>query len=487
MKSKIIIGLTLTVLLLALPVATACSGGGGDEEISQQFVDVTRGDLTIGVTGSGKIEASREVRLTFGSGGKVDTILVNEGDKVKKGDILSELDKSALELALAQSQVAVTQADIALVQAQLALDTSKYNLKNTRDTEDALRLTLLNAQISQDIAEDNLTDAVKSYNWDDFLTIDSELNKARTFYDYAVDGSQQQPDAITGDWESLLERARDRLEAAQADYDNFISGHMNVTISIKKKQVEAAKMAVVQAQKNIDDLGEDIAIQELQGASANQSVMQSQQSIELARQSLNEAQRQLDEATIIAPFDGTIAQVMVKEGDNIPSPSMVPTTIIYLIDPAYMELVVEVDEIDIPLLELDQETVISVDALPDAEWKGTITAIYPVPKEEGGVVLYDVRIALDIPENSRIKVGMSASAEVLIEMRTNVLLVPSRAVTKNDHGNTIVKIVSGEQTEERPVVAGLDDGLKTEIISGVNDGETVMFEIRVKTSSASMF
>ena len=95
-----------------------------------------------------------------------------------------------------------------------------------------------------------------------------------------------------------------------------------------------------------------------------------------------------------------------------------------------MELVVDVDEIDIPRVKLDQEAVITLDALPDTEFQGTVTAIYPVPKEEGGVVLYEVRLSLDIPEDSGIKVGMSASADVMIEKRSDVLLVPSRAVRR---------------------------------------------------------
>ena len=205
----------------------------------------------------------------------------------------------------------------------------------------------------------------------------------------------------------------------------------------------------LRAQKNLDDLAEDIAIQELQVTSANQTVEQAQQSVELAQQSLAEAQRQLDEATITAPFDGVVAQVLAKEGEIVPSPSMVPKTIIQLIVPTHMELLVEVDEIDIPQVKLNQEAVIKVDALPDSEFKGVVTAVYPVPKEEGGVVLYEVRLALEVPENSGIKVGMSASADILIEKHSNVLLVPSRAVQKDSQGKTIVKVMSGGQIQEK--------------------------------------
>ena len=93
MKKKIILGLMLTIAFLALLGIAACDPlGGGKREIRQQLVKVERGDLAVTVTGSGKIEASHETRLTFGSTGKVDQILVKEGNEVKKGDVLAELE-----------------------------------------------------------------------------------------------------------------------------------------------------------------------------------------------------------------------------------------------------------------------------------------------------------------------------------------------------------------------------------------------------------
>ncbi|MFC1971490.1 hypothetical protein ACFLV0_06170 [Chloroflexota bacterium] len=67
MKSRIKLGLVLTILLLALLGITACSGGD-DEGVREQLVKVERGDLSLSVTGSGTVEVTREVRLTFGSG-----------------------------------------------------------------------------------------------------------------------------------------------------------------------------------------------------------------------------------------------------------------------------------------------------------------------------------------------------------------------------------------------------------------------------------
>ncbi|MFC1901984.1 efflux RND transporter periplasmic adaptor subunit [Chloroflexota bacterium] len=485
MKNKVKMGLVLAVLSLSLLGVTACDSGG--EGATQQLVKVERGDLAVSVTGSGKIEATRDARLTFGSAGKVDKILVKEGDEVFAGDVLAELDTYALELALAQSQVALTQAEVALTQARLAQNTAEYNLKNTRDTEDALELAVFNAQISLETAQEALADTVRGYGWDEYESIEAELRKSEAYYD-TIQKRIRDSSTGTDAWVLLLEGAEDRLEQAQVDFDNFLAGHANEKLSLKKKQVEAADFALAQTRKNLDDLAEDIALQELQIASAEQSVVQAGQSVELARKSLDEAQRQLDEATIIASFDGIVAQVLVKEGDNIPSPSMAPTTVVYLIAPGYIELVVEVDEIDIPLVKFDQEAVVSVDALSGMEFAGKVTAVYPVPKEVGGVVLYEVRMALEAPGDSGIKVGMSASADIMMEERSNVLVVPSRAVGKNDQGETVVKVMSGEEeVQEKPVVVGLDDGLRTEIISGLSEGETVVIELRAKASSSSLF
>ena len=504
MKKKIGLGLIMTVLCLALLWTTACDPlGGGDGEVSQQLVEVTRGDIAVSVTGSGKIETSREAKLIFGSAGKVDKILVEEGDKVSKGDVLSKLDTSALELTRAQAQVALTQAEVALTQAQLAQKQAEYNLKNTRDTEDVLKLALLNAQINLDTAQYNLEQTQDLYTWSDIKIAQADVDEAERYIEYILEklghylpapqAGYQEPEEDYSKtegykvWQERLVHAQSRLNTARDRLDAMLSGSDAEEVVIKQKQVEAAEMSLAQAQKDLDELAEDIAIQELLVASAKQSVMQAQQSVGLAQQSLDEARRQLDEATITSPFDGIVAQVLAKEGEIIPSPSYAPKTIIHLINPNYLELVIEVDEIDIPMVELDREAVISVDALPDTEFKGVVTAVCPVPKEEGGVVLYDVKVGLDAPENSRIRVGMSASADILYEERSHVLMVPSRAIKQDSQGRTIVKVMSNGEVQERPVVVGLEDGLRTEILSGLSEGETVVVEVRARSAPSMGF
>jgi len=445
---------TITALLLCLILTgvTACNPLGDEEETTEQVVEVVRGDLTMSVSGSGSIEASREARLSFGSGGRIDRIYVEEGDEVSQGEVLAELDTDTLELAKTQAEVALTQAEVALTQAQLAQQTAEYNLKNTRDTKDALELALLQAQINLRTAEHHLDETRDIYTWPDIETAQEDVDEAKAFLQYALDMNLPEP---------TVAYAQARLEAAEAKLDAKIKSYDTEEVAIAKMQVEAATMAEAQAQKNLDELTEDIAIQELQLEAAKASVAQARGSVALARQSLNQAQKDLDEATIIAPIDGVVASVSAEEGDIIPEPIMTSKPVIHLIDPSIMELIIEVDEIDIPEVKLGQEAIIELDALPDMEFVGIITTISPVPIEVGGVVLYNVKFELDVPEDSGVKVGMSASADIILAERSNVLLVPE--------------------------VIGLSDGFDTEIISGLQEGEMVLTRVKRESSTPGLF
>jgi HlyD family secretion protein len=139
-----------------------------------------------------------------------------------------------------------------------------------------------------------------------------------------------------------------------------------------------------------------------------------------------------------------------------------------------MEVIVEVDEIDMPRVRLNQETIISVDALPDVTFKGRVTSIYPVPTEVSGIVMYNVRINLDVPEDSDLQIGMSVSADIIINKRSNILLLPSEVIEENDQGKQMVRVMVDKQIQERPVVTGISDGLETEVVSGLSEGETVV-------------
>ncbi|GAI42197.1 unnamed protein product, partial [marine sediment metagenome] len=131
----------------------------------------------------------------------------------------------------------------------------------------------------------------------------------------------------------------------------------------------------------------------------------------------------LEEATIIAPFDGTVANIGAKEGEFLSPAAYTGTTIVELVDPRHMELTARVDELDVVKVKTGQKVMISVDAMPGAKLEGLVTFISPVAREPGVVLFededeekeYEVKINFNIPENSPIRAGMSATAEIIVE------------------------------------------------------------------------
>ncbi len=134
--------------------------------------------------------------------------------------------------------------------------------------------------------------------------------------------------------------------------------------------------------------------------------------LDTAKNDLDRARDELDKAVIIAPFDGVITKVNVKEGDFLSSATLVA---IEIIDPVRMELDVKVNELDIPNVNVGQKVTISVDALPDVRIDSVVTSINPMPVVESGVVSYDVKVFFHVPHDSLLKAGMRATAKIIAD------------------------------------------------------------------------
>jgi HlyD family secretion protein len=453
MKRRGIMGMLLLGLLL---IGVIACGSDDKETTSQQS---TESDTNVTITADGNIEALSHERLTFGSGGKVGEIAVKEGDKVSKGDVLAKLDTGALELAEAQAQVALTQAQVALTQAQvaftqakLAQQTAEHNLKNTQDTEGTLELALSNAQIAVRTARFNLEKTTDLYTWSDIKMAKGDVDDARRYLDELLerigkylpkDDEGNYPsieEYVFGEdfpkppgyklWQRELVHAQSRLNTAEDRLDAMLSGSDPEEVAIKKLQLETAEKAEAEAQKNLDKLSDELVIKALEVEAAKESVEHAQQNVNLAQQNVDLAQKSriqaskdLEEATIIAPFDGTVANIDVKEGEFLSPAAYTGTTIVELVDPRHMELTARVDELDVVKVKTGQKVMISVDAMPGTKLEGLVTFISPVAREPGVVLFededeekeYEVKINFNIPENSPIRAGMSATAEIIVE------------------------------------------------------------------------
>jgi len=421
--------------------------GESESEATEQLTEVVRGDLIVTVSGSGNIEVADEAQLAFGIAGRIDEIYVEEGDEVSKGQLLARLETDTLELAVIQAEVAKTQTQVAVTQAEVAVTQAE--------------VAMTNAQVALQTAEDNLETAQDLYAEPEILTARLAVNQAESYLTYATNQLAQA--STTKDiktWTNEVAYAEEKFRAAQVTLNKILAGPDTKEVAIARLQVTSANQSLQLAEQSLE--------------LAEQSLTMNEQSLTLAEQSLGQAKKQFDEAVITAPFDGLVAGIWASDGDIIPSPSMGAKIVIYLIDPTSIELVVQVDEIDITDVTVGQRAIIEVDALPTIQFEGEVSFVGLLPTVQAGVRLYDTRIEFDVPEGSGIRVGMSATADIIIAERSNVLLVPDRAVKQDSQGTSVVDVVIDGNTEERAVVTGVSDGFDIEIVEGLREGDVIV-------------
>jgi RND family efflux transporter MFP subunit len=244
-------------------------------------------------------------------------------------------------------------------------------------------------------------------------------------------------------------------------------------VEIAEEQVKAARAQYEIAKDNLDEgvpgMSEDVL--ELQVDIAKASWETAKLNLEIAELSLESAELNLEKAVIVAPFDGVVSDIGVTEGKEI-STTALATPAITLVDASEVEMRGFIDEIDIAIVKLGQEVNIILDALPDEEVNGEVAFISLVSTTLAGVVSYDTTIALENPV-AELRDGMSATAEVIIERRDDVLVIPNRAIWGTLANPKAVVLVDGQQ-EEREITLGLSDGINTEVLSGLEEGEKVI-------------
>jgi RND family efflux transporter MFP subunit len=244
-------------------------------------------------------------------------------------------------------------------------------------------------------------------------------------------------------------------------------------VEIAEEQVKAARAQYEIAQDNLDEgvpgMSEDVLELQVDIAKANWET--AKLNLETAKLSLESAELNLEKAMIVAPFDGVVADITITEDKEITAATLA-TPAITLVDTSEIEMRGFIDEIDIAMVQLGQEVNIILDALPDEEVNGEVAFISLVGTTLAGVVSYDTTITLENP-STELKDGMSATAEVIIERRDDVLVIPNRAIWGTLANPKAVVLVDGQQ-EEREITLGLTDGINTEVLSGLEEGEEVI-------------
>ncbi len=196
---------------------------------------------------------------------------------------------------------------------------------------------------------------------------------------------------------------------------------------------------------------------------------------------LDSAQENLRNSTIASPIDGLVLSRDVEVGDAVSSILVMgsqATLLMTLGDVSQVYVLGKVDEADIGKVYLGQPARIVVESFKDKKFQGKVTKISPLGVEKDNVTTFEVRVSIQNP-GGELKANMSANAEILLEEKHQVLLIPEAAVIYDKDRKTFVQTPDPKQKTGRrrvPVRLGISNGIKTELAEGLREGDQVILQ-----------
>ena len=269
-------------------------------------------------------------------------------------------------------------------------------------------------------------------------------------------------------------------QTALNTYTGTTNTHLSSLLTIKRT-IENAKATIINAERSIAEKTESLA--QLKAGADPLDVRAQELSITQRENALSDAQEKLDDYFIRAPFDGIIAQIATKKGDDVSSGAAVATLI------AHQRIAeIALNEVDAAKVKIGQKATLTFDALEGLSITGGVAEIDALGTVSQGVVTYDVQIGFDT-QDERVKPGMSASATVITEVKQEVLMVPNAAVKLSEDAYYVdmlneaispqaltdpAGVISQTSPRRQTVVVGLANDTMTEIVSGLHEGDAVI-------------
>jgi len=495
-----------TALLVVLAIAIVGSAGylgarrtGGQTDRSVQApstIPVDRGDVQQVVSAPGHLVGTRQVTLAVQTPGRLAEVNVHPGDHVNAGDLLARLDTADLDLVYQNAQVAVRIAQDRLAQV----------------TNPATSLDIATARARLDAAQASYNKLAAGPSPADLAAAQAEVNSAQAAFDAAVaaagtTGSQLQAASAS------MQKAQVTLQQAQAAYDR-VAARPDIGALPQAQQLQAATIDYNQAKASYEALlatsnadaaaSVELARSELQQAQTALTRLQNQvteddltaarsvvtqaendldkllagpeanaldiaqNTVEQAEIAAKQAQLKLDQARIVAPFDGVVLEVRGNAGDIVSS----GMPLVLLSDPAAVEAVGTVIEQDLLQVEVGQAVDLLFEARPETPVKGHVAQIVPMRDASNTSSAYPVYFALDEPPAGLLP-GMTVDASIIAE-RTNVLRLPRALVRAGSDGKATVQVWLGDHAERRTVTIGLQGDVYVEVLDGLSEGDQVV-------------
>jgi len=439
----------IAATLLVVFAVAGCSTLSGTTDANQgeaayRVAVIERGDLRETVSATAPVSAHERTELTFLLSGRVQEVNVEVGQHVRAGEVLMRIDTSQYELDLLDAEIAVQLQQVALEQllngvsewdvaaASAAVQRAQYQLEQLTQPpdENAIRIAQANLELRRSdlwLAQVNRDQVYQQYG--EGYQLD-QANSQVASNELAVQIAQQQLiNAQQGASSNDVAAAQAAVWQAQATLSRLLEGPNDIDVQIARLQIQQAELAVQNVRASLED------------------------------------------AKLVAPFDGIVAQVRYAVGEEV-----VPgLPAVVLLDDSSYYVDALIDEVDIAKIRAGQLVFVTFDAWPNADLTGHVQRIAPEGVSVGGVVSYGVRILLD-PADVPLRDGMTATVDIVVSELTRVLLIPNWAVRfDRSTGEAYTNVLRDDGTiEEIRIELGVRGSTMSEVRSGLREGDRVV-------------
>ena len=376
-----------------------------------KIAEVTQGPISVNISATGVVEPNFKVEVKSKASGEVLSFPMLEGDKIKKGTLLLQLDKSDEKRNVDKAQADLSSATAKLRKAETALTLQKTKYET------------------------------------DLKTSQSEVQSAITNLKDSEDKFKRQIDLFK---QKVV--SQESLDSAQTLYkvnqQNLIQA---------ESQFQAAKDSV-----------HDITMKENEVELVNTEVIR-------ARIALEEVEERLEETEIFAPITGVIIEKLIEEGQIIASgiSNNGGTALATLADMSRLFIIADIDETDIGSIKIGHKVTITADAFSDRKFKGLVKRIAPQGLVENSITIFKVKIEVLGKGRKILKPMMSANIDIVTEHVENTVFT-SRAGIRDGEQGKFAMVLKEDKPEKIAVQTGIRNPIHVQIVSGLIPGDQVI-------------
>jgi HlyD family secretion protein len=489
---------------------------GNEETESINTATVTKGDLTVSIEGSGAIEAMEMYEISSLATGDILQSDFEEGQEVKKGDLLYVIDTKDIDNTIEKAKVSLEKQQLSHNQtleeyAGLSVEapisgviTQCYvkegdSVQNGTSIADIINNEYMLLEVpfnSSDAANINVGDEAS-------IILENSFYETTGTVQYVSSGEIITDSGATVSTVKIKVKnpgSITTVDKATAIINNIACNSSGTFDYWQQKTIKAETSGDVVSVNYTtgDNVRAGNVIVNLESDSAEVTLKTSELSLSDSELSLQNTYDKLEDYNITSPIDGTVIEKTSKAGDTLDSDSN-STVMAVVADLSNLKFDIDVDELDIGKIEVGQSVEVTADSLEGKTFEGTIENISKIGTNSNGVAYYPVTVVMEYSED--LMIGMNVDAKIVIESKEDVLMIPASALNRGNR--VLVEDKDGskatsqdENSNKMPGAANVPDGYTyvtveigisntdyVEITNGLEEGETIIVPAETTTTT----